>query len=156
MLRYAEFCLSPFEVPREQSICIYISGCINRCKNCHYPDLQRTDYGESLCENFSDIIDIYSGQATCVCFLGEGGGLPEEKQEFVACTNYARIKNIKTALYSGRDTDIEPWMYIFDYIKLGSYREELGSLDSKTTNQRLFRKNHDGEYVDITELFWQG
>ena len=53
-----------------------------------------------------------------------------------------------------RDTSIENWMYVFDYIKLGSYHEELGSLDSKTTNQRLYRKNDENKYEDITNRFW--
>ncbi len=57
-------------------------------------------------------------------------------------------------IYSGRDTVIEKWMHIFDYIKLGSYREELGTLDSVTTNQRMYRKNSHNNYEDITHLSW--
>ena len=77
MLYYTEVCLSPYEVPGEQSICIYISGCLNRCKNCHYPELQYPDYGDVLSKRMSDIVALYHSQASCVCFLGEGRALPE-------------------------------------------------------------------------------
>lgn len=45
---YTEVDLSPYEVPNEQSLCIYISGCQQICQNCHYPDLRKTNYGEPL------------------------------------------------------------------------------------------------------------
>ena len=86
--------------------------------------------------------------------MGEGKGLPQEKHEFVSYAEYAHEKGLKTCLYSGHDTVIEKWMHIFDYIKLGSYREELGTLDSVTTNQRMYRKNSHNNYEDITHLFW--
>ena len=154
MLHYTEFCISPYEVPKEQSICIYISGCINKCKNCHYPELQLSDSGELLYPHLADIVELYFNQASCICFLGERKGLPQEKHEFVSYSKYAHTKGLKTCLYSGRDTVIETWMHIFDYIKLGSYHEEFGALDSLTTNQRIYRKNSSNSYDDITYLFW--
>lgn len=156
MLYYTEICLSPYEVPGEQSICIYILGCANRCKNCHYPELQLSDYGEKLCSSLTDIIEIYHSQASCVCFLGEGRGYQEEIEELVKYAKYVHQKRLRTCLYSGRDTVIERWMSVFDYIKLGSYREEFGALDSQSTNQRMYRKNAHGDYDDITCLFWLG
>ena len=92
MLHYTEFCISPYEVPKEQSICIYISGCINKCKNCHYPELQLSDIGELLYLHFADIVELYFNQASCICFLGEGKGLPQEKHEFVSYAEYAHKK----------------------------------------------------------------
>ena len=153
MLHYTEFCLSPYEVPGEQSICIYISGCPNRCKNCHYPELQMNDYGELLCTNFSDILELYSCQATCVCFLGEGKGSQKEKNELITYAEYVHDIGLKACLYSGRDVSIEAWMHVFDYVKSGSYHEELGALDSPTTNQRFYRKNTNGNYENITDIF---
>ena len=154
MLYYTEVCLSPYEVPGEQSICIYISGCLNRCKNCHYPELQYPDYGDVLSKRMSDIVALYHSQASCVCFLGEGRACNEEREELVWLAQFAQHNSLKTCLYSGRDTSIEAWMNGFDYIRIGSYREELGALDSKTTNQRMYRKNDHGEFEDITFLFW--
>ena len=39
-------------------------------------------------------------------------------------------------------------------IKLGPYIEELGPLNSKTTNQRFY-KIEKNKLVDITNLFWK-
>ena len=152
-LYYTEICLSPYEVPGEQSICIYISGCLNRCRNCHYPELQYPDYGDVLSERMSDIVALYRNQASCVCFMGEGRGGQEERDELIRFAEYAHKRGLKTCLYSGRDTFIEAWMKGFDYIKIGSYQEALGALDSNTTNQRMYRKNANGEFEDITCMF---
>ena len=42
----------------------------------------------------------------------------------------------------------------FNFIKLGPYIEDLGPLNSKTTNQRFY-KIEEGKLVDITNLFWR-
>lgn len=67
---------------------------------------------------------------------------------------YAKSLGLKTCLYCGRDTAIENWMNVFDYIKLGSYKEEFGGLDSKKTNQRMYKKE-SRKYRDITDAFFQ-
>ncbi len=95
---------------------------------------------------------------TCVAFMG-GDSDPSEINEFAR-----KLKvhtNLKVAWYSGRqelskDINIKN----FDYIKLGPYIEELGPLNSKTTNQRFYgvlKINKLEEiYVlnDITYMFW--
>lgn len=46
----------------------------------------------------------------------------------------------------------------FDYIKIGSYREDDGPINVKTTNQRMVKIYHDPErwYMeDITYKFWK-
>ncbi len=154
-LHYTEVCLSPLEVPGESSICIYLSGCINRCHNCHYPELQKEDYRDALKLYYKDIIALYLHLATCVCFLGEGKGTGVEQQELSECAKYAHGLGLKTCLYSGRDTGIEPWMHVFDYIKLGSYQEEAGPLSSRTTNQRFYVRKFDSHYKDITAIFYK-
>ena len=151
MLYYCETALSNLEVPGETSICIYISGCTMRCPECHYPELQRKDYGEPLSLYLNDILDAYQDMASCLCVLGEGQQSDRMELEAVACRGKER--GLRTCLYSGRDTDIEPWMSRYDYVKTGSYRKELGALDRKTTNQRMYKKTQAG-YIDITELFW--
>ena len=154
MLKYIEVALSPLEVPQEMALCIYISGCPYCCKECHYPELQMPDYGEMLSDHYVNIMELYLSQATCVCFLGEGGCGSEEREEFQRFVTCAKAKGLKTCLYSGRDVDIEPWMHIFDYLKLGSYQPSRGPLSSPSTNQRMFRKEGD-VFWDITSLFWQ-
>lgn len=153
MLRYIEFGLSHQEVPNEASICIYITGCPNRCKNCHYPILQDPQTGDSLWEDLKPIIDLYFAQASCVCLLGEGDCSFETREELLECGKYISWRGLKSCLYSGRDVSVEDWMYCFDYVKLGSYKEECGDLYSRTTNQRFYKKQ-DGVFVDMTDLFW--
>jgi anaerobic ribonucleoside-triphosphate reductase activating protein len=65
-----------------------------------------------------------------------------------------REYGIKTCLYSGEDDvnkllDLIPYL---DYLKIGSYRENLGALNSKMTNQKFF-KIQDGIMTDMTHLF---
>ena len=154
MLYYTEVGLSPYEVPEYNSICIYISGCPNHCKECHYPLLQQKNYGNKLFENFLKIVQIYQNQATCICFLGEGENTAYEHQEFHKMVRIAKKHNLKTCLYCGRDTNVEEWMSFFDFIKLGSYQEVYGGLNYKTTNQKLLEKAKNG-YIDITYKFWK-
>ena len=62
---------------------------------------------------------------------------------------------IKTAWYSGRqELSKEINLNNFNFIKLGPYIEDLGPLNSKTTNQRFY-KIEEGKLVDITNLFWK-
>lgn len=151
-LYYTEFGLSHLEVTGERCLSIYLSGCRNNCPDCHYPDLRRTDCGLPLGAFFPQMLDLYRKQATCVCFLGEGEDTEETRRELTRYADIAHGSGLKTCLYPGRDTGIEPWMRCFDYIKVGSYRKERGPLRAPTTNQRLFRASAGG-YEDITALF---
>ena len=153
MLYYTEFGLSEREVPGERSICIYLSGCCHNCVNCHYPLLKEKDYGDSLIKYYEDIVALYRKQATCVCLLGEGANTEVEHNEMRIVVEYAKQQGLKTCLYSGRDIEIEAWMTMFDYIKLGSYQEDKGGLESLRTNQVMWKKNSQGAYENITALF---
>ena len=154
MLYYTEVCFSPYEVPEHKSICIYISGCVNRCVECHYPLLQHIDYGDVLSENYANIVALYRSHATCVCFLGEGKNTEDEHKEFDNMVAYDQGQGLKTCLYCGRDTIIESWMEIFAYVKIGSFQKSRGALNSPTTNQRMLEKTDYG-YSDITYKFRQ-
>lgn len=72
----------------------------------------------------------------------------EELAEFV----HAEF-GLKSAWYSGCEV-LPHSINSFDYIKLGDYREALGGLNSRTTNQRMYRVSQ-GELLDITERFWR-
>ena len=43
----------------------------------------------------------------------------------------------------------------FDYIKVGPFIRHLGPLKQPTTNQRLYKKQPDGTFEDITSRFWK-
>jgi hypothetical protein len=42
---------------------------------------------------------------------------------------------------------------VFDYIKVGEYKEEYGPLNKETTNQRLYEITSNN-VIDITSKFW--
>lgn len=152
MLLYANTGISELEIPNKRSLVIYISECINNCKGCHTPYLH-TKYGDKLKDNFESIFRVYQNYFDVLCILGEGKGTKEEQEEIKYYCEYAHLNDKEFCLYSGRDCNIEEWMLNFDYVKLGSYKEEYGPLTSKTTNQRLFKRKID-LFEDITYLFW--
>lgn len=154
MLYYSDIHLSSLEVPNEASLCIYISGCLNHCKDCHSPELQRVDYGNPLYENISNLVELYLTKITCVCFLGEGKNSKEEKDELIQYSDFVHTKGLKSCLYSGRKIFIENWMNTFDYIKVGEFDISCGALTERTTNQKMFQKI-GGLYRDITSEFWR-
>ena len=159
MLKYVNTEITFSEVPDEITLCINISNCPCHCKGCHSPYLAE-DIGEELKrDSLIDLIDRNEG-ITCICFMG-GDSNPTsiEALSIIAKHHYPKLK---VAWYSGRQTlpydmDLE-W---FDYIKLGPYIEELGPLNSKTTNQKFYQvcnmasmdEEPRYELIDITYKF---
>ena len=140
------------EVPDEVTLAINISNCPCNCKGCHSPYLG-TNAGEPLFpEILDELIDSNKG-ITCVAIMG-GDSNPAEV-DALAFYIKAIYNNIKVAWYSGR---IELSKYIklhnFDYIKLGPYIEELGPLNSTSTNQRFYKVINE-KLIDITYKFWK-
>lgn len=154
MLHYLEFGISHMEVPGETTLCIYISGCSNRCPKCHYVQLQDADVGEVLSEYFDLILNMYHMYTTCVCFMGEGDCSAESIGELRQYVLRSHARGYKCCLYSGRDTEIEEWMKVFDYLKIGSYNDAYGPLTSKSTNQKMYMRRSDNTFIDITYRFW--
>ena len=151
MLKYVDTKVTFAEVPNEISLCINISNCPCNCKGCHSSYLAK-DIGNELNNNsIKELINNNKG-ITCICFMG-GDSNPLEVD---ALTHFIKINYpIKTAWYSGRQElskDIN--LNNFNFIKLGPYIEDLGSLNSKTTNQRFY-KIEEGKLVNITNLFWK-
>ena len=149
------------EFPDEITLAINISNCPIHCKGCHSPELWN-DVGERLTYTKLDELIDNSPGITCVGFMG-GDSDPKYINGLAFYINMNHPK-LKVGWYSGKETfskDIEP--ELFDYIKTGPYIEELGGLDSPTTNQQLFKKERvsleSGEitygWVDITSKFWK-
>ena len=151
MLKYVDTKVTFAEVPNEISLCINISNCPCNCKGCHSSYLAE-DIGNELNGNsIKELINNNKG-ITCICFMG-GDSNPLEVD---ALAQFIKIYfPIKVAWYSGRQElskDIN--LNNFSFIKLGPYIEELGPLNSNTTNQRFY-KVEEGKLVDITNLFWK-
>lgn len=151
MLKYVDTKVTFAEVPNEISLCINISNCPCKCPNCHSSYLAE-DIGTALSEDqLLSLINENRG-ITCICLMG--GDINPTEIDSIA--GYIKVNfSIKTAWYSGRqelskDINLEN----FDFIKLGPYIEELGPLNSKTTNQRFY-KVEEGNLVDVTNLFWK-
>ena len=150
MLKYVDTLVSFSEVPDEITLCINITGCKIGCKNCHSPYLAE-DIGNILnLQALTSLIDSNSG-ITCVCIMG--GDANPSKVDDIAQDIKEYYPKLKVAWYSGRQElskDIN--LNNFDFIKLGPYIEELGPLNSKTTNQRFY-KIENNKLIDITYKF---
>ena len=136
MLKYVDTMVTFSEVPDEISLCIEISNCPCYCKNCHSSYLAE-DIGEELnIHSLKNLIDNNKG-ITCVSFMG-GDSNPSDID---ALAQWIKIYYpIKVAWYSGRlELSKEIDLKNFDFIKLGPYIEELGPLNSKTTNQKFYK-----------------
>lgn len=156
-MKYYNSLVTFSEIPDEITLCINITGCPNNCKGCHSPWL-RKDIGIIL--NSSELfrlIDKNKG-ITCVCFMG-GDSDPEYINVLASCI---KDRNLKVGWYSGKSTlsdKIE--LKNFDYIKIGPYIEELGSLNNPNTNQRMYEVNRFSKIpeqlvlMDITYKFWK-
>lgn len=153
MLKYVNYNIVFQEIPDEVTLALNLSNCPNRCKGCHSAWLQE-DTGEELSEEtLSSLLDVYGGKITCVCFMG-GDASPREVEQMALFLRKQEAMAVKVGWYSGRDELPSGFnINVFDYIKLGAYRQEVGGLQSPSTNQRMFRVQ-DGKMDDITKRFW--
>ena len=161
MLKYVETAITFSEVPDEVTLCINISNCPCHCKGCHSAYLAE-DIGEELTFEALDSLIKKNEGITCVAFMG-GDAEPATVNDLASHVKDS-YSNIKTAWYSGRQElskDIE--IKNFNAIKLGPYIEELGPLNSKTTNQKFYKVIQvadkegmlDYKLNDITYKFWK-
>lgn len=134
------------EIPDEITLCINISNCPHRCPGCHSPYLQ-TDCGNELTEETLGVLIEKNDGITCVCFMGGDG----DKSRLCELADYVTSKNIRVGWYSGDDfLDIDIYKKRFDYVKCGSYKKELGPLNSISTNQKLYKIINRDFIEDIT------
>lgn len=151
MLKYVDTKIVFQEIPDEITLAINISNCPCHCKGCHSPYLAE-DIGKELnSHSLKRLIDNNKG-ITCISFMG-GDSNPSDID---ALAQWVKIYYpLKVAWYSGRqELAKEINLKWFDFIKLGPYIEELGPLNSKTTNQRFYKVVND-ELIDITSVFWK-
>ena len=122
------------EHPLHISLCLSISQCKFRCKNCHTPELQ-SDVGIKLSDsNFQTLLIKYQEYISNVIFMG--GYEPNDYKEIIKFLNICHTYNLKTTLWTGYDEVILEVLKYLDYLKTGRYIEEKGPLGSKNTNQK--------------------
>lgn len=155
MLKYI-YCKEIFsEVPWELTLGISISGCQIHCKGCHSRELWEDKGTPLTIEELQSLLDKHQG-ITCLCLLGGEHDIDSLTELFM----YAH-ERIKTAWYCGLDMipkDKVSILEYLDFVKIGHYDQELGGLDSPTTNQKFYKleshSNNDSVKVtDITSIF---
>lgn len=137
------------EIPDMVTLAVDISNCQGNCVGCHSPFL-KTDIGEELTPGVIDSLVGDNFGVNCFAFMGEGNDLPA----LLSLASHVRSLGLAAALYSGRNEVEEEVWRSFDYVKVGPYIEAFGPLNSRTTNQRLYRIHPDGTREDITFRFW--
>lgn len=155
MLKYVNFDIVFQEIPDEVTLAINLSNCPNGCPGCHSPFLQK-DVGEPLTEEvLTALLRTYGQSVTCVCLMG-GDAAPGEIVRLANFLHTQSVASVKVGWYSGRQS-LPPSFQsaYFQYVKLGPYIEQFGPLTSKTTNQRLYRFDENGQMTDITSRFWE-
>lgn len=141
------------EIPDEISLTYFISGCPNRCPDCHSKHLWE-DIGTYVTETLEQ--DLKTEGKLCTCVLFMGGDDPDHVESLKLCLDLCKKSGYKTALYTGLDLDQvdTELLCLLNYIKVGPYIKEFGNLKSPITNQRLYRLNKFGNIVeDLTPLF---
>lgn len=145
-LKYISTCVALQEVPDEISLIINVSGCPHHCEGCHSEYMWEYK-GRNLVQDIQDLVNEYKEYVSCVCLMGGDYNITELNYVFDTITN----SGLKTCLYTGLNY-IPVGLVKLDYIKVGSYKRELGGLNKITTNQRFY-KNINGQYQDVTKLF---
>lgn len=156
MLKYVDTKVVLAEIPDEITLAVNISGCPCNCKGCHSSYLAE-DIGTNLNEGELEKLIKKNKGITCISFMGGDANpfLLDCFAKHIKMQHYL----IRTAWYSGRQ-ELSDRIHLkwWDYIKLGPYIEEFGPLNSKTTNQRMYKvvkQNCNYGLIDITNRFWK-
>lgn len=160
-MKYVDTAVTFAEIPDQICLCINISGCQFRCPDCHSKYLWE-DTGTELTPEVLDQLIVNNPGISCICLMG---GTEEEILHLLKSSK--KIWNLKRAWYTGQSEIPNNYalLMLLDYIKVGPYIAEKGPLNSKTTNQRLYKIEHNYSPlgtdlgscaipVDITSRFW--
>ncbi len=122
------------EVPGHLSLCMWLSGCGNKCKGCSTPELQGNGGIRIGFDDFKSLLKTKGKGCSCICFLAG-----DKQKALLNFAEEAKNQGFKTAVYTGSDIIPDNYIQHFDYIKYGSWNENLGPLTSLTTNQKMIR-----------------
>ena len=138
-MKYVDTAVTFAEIPDQICLCINISGCQFRCPDCHSKYLWE-DTGTELTPEVLDQLIVNNPGISCICLMG---GTEEEILHLLKSSK--KIWNLKRAWYTGQSEIPNNYalLMLLDYIKVGPYIAEKGPLNSKTTNQRLYKIEHN-------------
>jgi len=148
-LKYVNYGVVFQEVPNEITLAINISNCPYKCKGCHSDYLWK-NIGNYIDNDIDKLLNKYDEMITCVCFMGGD----QEMEDLIELLKKIKRKGLKTALYTGADdiSVVSSALPYLNFIKIGSYKENLGGLNSKTTNQKFYEVI-ENNLIDKTYLF---
>jgi len=152
-MKFTEYEVVLREIPDEITLAINISNCPYHCKGCHSPHLWEDIGMELTAPLLYQMIQRNKG-ITCVAFMGG----PFIEVQAWSLWIHIWFPELKTAWYTGSSA-LPIYENTLNYIKIGKYIEELGPLNSPTTNQRLYRFdpliNGFKGIVNITPKLWK-
>ena len=123
------------EVPNMVCRSFSISNCGGDCPFCHSPEL-KDDIGEEFTnEILENFFKIDKDTVECYVFLGDG----QDPERMLELLKLCKENGFKTCLYIGRNTTNWKYLRYLDYLKLGSYINDLGGLECPTTNQIMYK-----------------
>lgn len=153
------------DIPDHIALVINMGNCINGCEGCHSKELcydacnltERVPLEEVLAEAYK----VYKQGARVCCIMGGTINCGVTKESLTVLINVLSLI-FKVGLYSGSDGDINDaginsyYAYYtpLSFLKVGSYKKELGGLSSDKTNQKFYERDWlTGEWKDRTALF---
>lgn len=145
-----DVCVSFKEHPDYLNLTLFISGCPRACKGCSWHSI-KVDAHKFDEEAFTQLLSNYKNKIENVVFLG-GDWLGKGLLPFI---KIAHSFNFSVCLYSGADSITELDAEVLknlEWLKLGSWKADLGPLTSPTTNQRFY-KLADGKIVDEIKFY---
>lgn len=152
MIKYTDTQVVFREFPDEVTLAINLSLCPNHCDGCHSPYL-RENIGDELNNDSLNMLIKNNCGITCIGFMGGDN----DTETLLNLIKHIKDRtSLKCGWYSGKDV-FDKKIFdskLCDYIKIGHYDSIAGPLDKETTNQQLFHLK-DGEYENITHLFWK-
>lgn len=158
---YFSFNDHPFRKP---SFALYFCGCYHKCKGCHSQELQ--DFNNPLCQSICSndlfkIIDYYyKHYKKYIKGLVLLGGDPVVYTEFLKeflqlVKKYCLVEVVLYTGYLFEEIDDE-LKSLVDIVIDGKYIEQLKTNKfPASANQRVFLKENDNVWKDITHLFLQ-
>ena len=136
------------DVPNEISLAFSIAGCTLGCSGCFWKPLKNSPTYELTDEIFITKLNRYENLISCILFYG---GEWHEK-ELISKLKIAKLRGLKTCLYTGRQIVHATITAHLDFMKTGRYRKQLGGLTNPNTNQK-FINVITGE--NFNKLFWK-
>lgn len=162
MLKYANAQVVFQEFPGETTLAINLANCPHKCPGCHSPHLWKDEGAVLDIAELSRLVTPNEHNITCIGFMGGDADLDEliDLVGVVRCM----YPTLKIGWYSGNNFWSDEMIHLFDYVKFGSYKKELGGLNSPTTNQVMYKHIYNGigpqdstfhMWLNITKCFWK-